>query len=279
MVIADGRAEIEELTGSSARDRSNFGAGCLSKRYWIRNSISSLPAPASTSLACPWLQLKANATLHASGDFRAGLVKGDVRLLDGRFSRRLEVIPISVVSASDDDPFRAPRFDGVFPRPFNRWGLDVSLTNDSSFFFSDTPSAGEILAELHLTGTLEYPLPLGQIKLKDVRAFLPFTTLTIPDGYLEFVEESPWIPRTGYPRDRPSARLRCPTLCLWTSRRAAVNPALRPIAAAGIAYSVVDHRHGAGCVCSSSANRSARDGWFASSRRFHAQAVVRWQRR
>ena len=71
----------------------------------------------------------------------------------------------------------------------------MSLTNDSFFFFSGTPSAGAILAELHLTGTLEYPLPLGQIKLKDVRAFLPVTTLTIPDGYLEFVEESPWIPR------------------------------------------------------------------------------------
>jgi translocation and assembly module TamB len=69
------------------------------------------------------------------------------------------------------------------------------LTNDSSFLISSTPPAGEVLAELRLTGTPDYPLPLGQIKLKDVQASLPFTTLTIPDGHLEFVEESPWIPR------------------------------------------------------------------------------------
>jgi TamB, inner membrane protein subunit of TAM complex len=194
LVIADGRAEIEGLTGA-------LGAGAF--ELWGGVSLKEVLDPqfdffftgTRIDLArVPWLQLEANATLHASGDFRAGVVKGDVRLLAGRFSRRVEVIPISAVSASDADPFRAPRFDDVFPRPFNRWSLDVSLSTDSSFFFSGTPSAGGILAELNLTGTLEYPLPLGQIKLKDVRAFLPFTTLTIPDGYLEFVEESPWIP-------------------------------------------------------------------------------------
>ena len=36
---------------------------------------------------------------------------------------------------------------------------------------------------------------MDKSNLKDARAFLPFTTLTISDGYLEFVEESPWIPR------------------------------------------------------------------------------------
>jgi hypothetical protein len=195
LAIGGGRAEIEELTGQ-------LGAGSF--ELWGGVSLKEILDPhfdffftgTRIDLArVPWLQLKANATLHAGGDFRAGLVKGDVRLLEGRLSRRLEVIPISAVSASENDSFRAPRFDGVFPRPFNRWGLDVSLTNDSSFLFSGTPPAEEILAELRLTGTLEYPLPLGQIKLNDVRAFLPFTTLTIPDGYLEFAEESPWIPR------------------------------------------------------------------------------------
>ena len=195
LVIAGERADIEELTGE-------LGGGSF--EIWGGVSLKDVLEPyfdfffTGTRVdltRLPWLQLKANCTLHATGDFRAGLFKGDVRLLDGRFSRRLEVIPILVGSASDDDSFRPPRFDGVFPRPINRWRLEVSLTNDSSFLFSGTSPAGEILAELRLTGTLEYPLPLGQIKLRDVRAFLPFTTLTIPDGYVDFVEASPWVPR------------------------------------------------------------------------------------
>ena len=195
LLIAAGRAEIEEFTGE-------LGAGSF--EIWGGMSLEDLLNPHydffftgnRIDLArLPWLQLKANATLRAIGDSRGGLLKGDVRLVDGRFARRLEVTPISLVSASEDDSWRAPRFDNLFPRPFNRWKLDVSVTNDASFVFSDRPATGEILAELRLTGTLAYPIPVGQVKLKDARAFLPFTTLTISDGYLEFVEESPWIPR------------------------------------------------------------------------------------
>ena len=74
-----------------------------------------------------------------------------MRLVDGRFSRRLEVIPISVVSASRTMTLSAHRAWSAFSQPFNQWILDVSLANDSSFF-SRTPSAGEILAEVRLTG-------------------------------------------------------------------------------------------------------------------------------
>jgi hypothetical protein len=195
LVIADGRAEIEELTGELGTGSFELWGGVSLKDVLDPHFDLFFTGTRIDLARVPWLQLKANVTLHASGDFRAGLVKGNVRLLEGRFSRKLEVIPISVGSASDDASFTPPRFDGVFPRPFNRWSLDVSLANDSSFLFSGTSPEGEILAETRLTGSLEYPLPVGQIKLRDVRAFLPFTTLSIPDGYLEFIEESPWVPR------------------------------------------------------------------------------------
>ncbi len=197
LVIADGRAELENLTGELGTGSFELWGGVSLKDAFDPYFDFFFTGTGIDLARVAWLQLKANATLHASGDFRAGLVKGDVRLLNGRFSRRLEVIPISLASASDDDSFRAPRFNGVFPRPLNRWSLDVSLTNDSSFLLASIPPAAEVLAELRLTGTLDYPLPVGQIKLKDVHASLPFTMLTIPDGYLEFVEESPWIPRVN----------------------------------------------------------------------------------
>ena len=115
LIIADGRAEIEELTGELGGGSFEVWGGVSLKDVFDPQFDFFFTGTRIDLARVPWLQLKANATLHASGDFRAGLVKGDVRLLDGRFSRRLEVIPISVVSASDDDSFRAPRFDGVFP--------------------------------------------------------------------------------------------------------------------------------------------------------------------
>jgi hypothetical protein len=48
-----------------------------------------------------------------------GLLEGDVRLREGRLSRRLEVTPLLAATA-EDDSFQMPRFDGVIPPPFSR---------------------------------------------------------------------------------------------------------------------------------------------------------------
>lgn len=66
--------------------------------------------------------------------------------------------------------------------------------NETPFLFAGSAATGEIVPDLRLTGTLARPIPVGQIKLKNARAFLPFTTVTIPEGHLEFGEGSPWIP-------------------------------------------------------------------------------------
>jgi hypothetical protein len=68
------------------------------------------------------------------------------------------------------------------------------VTNDAPLLFAGNAASGEIAPDLRLTGFLAQPVPVGQIKLKNARAFLPFTTLSIPDGHLEFVESHPWTP-------------------------------------------------------------------------------------
>jgi hypothetical protein len=105
----------------------------------------------------------------------------------------LEVTPLLAATA-EDDSFQMPRVNGIIPPPFSRWNLDVSMTNETPILFSGNASAGEIIPDLRLTGTLARPVPLGQIKLRNARAFLPFTTVTIPEGRLDFVESQPWIP-------------------------------------------------------------------------------------
>jgi hypothetical protein len=194
LAVASARAQIEKLTGE-------WGGGPFEIHGGI--SLESLLNPHydlyftgnKVGLArVPWLQLKANANLHGSGDNAGGLIKGDVRLADGRLRRKVEVTPILAGSSSEDDSFTTPRFDGLLPAPFKRWKLDVSVANDTPFLFSGNAATGEIIPDLRFTGSLAWPIPVGQVRLKNARAFLPFTTLSIPDGHLEFVEQSPWNP-------------------------------------------------------------------------------------
>jgi hypothetical protein len=91
--------------------------------------------------------------------------------------------------------FVPPPFESVVPAPFNVWKMDVWIKNDTPFLFSGNAASGEIISDLRLTGTLGNPIPVGQIELKNARVFLPLTTMTIPDGHLDFVEGSPWMPR------------------------------------------------------------------------------------
>jgi TamB, inner membrane protein subunit of TAM complex len=195
VVIASGQADIEQLTGELGEGFFAIYGGISFKDlsnphydlYFTGNQIDLV--------RLPWLQLRANASVHGSGDNSDGLVKGDVRLADGRLSRKLEVTPLLAASMAEDDAFAAPRFDGLIPAPFARWKLDVAVTNDSPILFSGSGASGEIIPDLRLTGSLGTPIPVGQITLKDARAFLPFTTITIPDGHLEFKEQNPWMPQ------------------------------------------------------------------------------------
>ena len=188
-------ATVEELTGEMGEGSFEVRGGAslenLSRPYYevfFYGSKIDLTRAAG-------LQLKANVDLYASGGDAGGLIKGAVRFVDSRFSRRLEITPLLAAPPAEDKPFVPPRFESMVPAPFNVWKVDVSIKNDTPFLFSENAASGEIIPELRLTGTLGNPIPVGQIELKSARVFLPFTTMTIPDGHLDFVESSPWMPQ------------------------------------------------------------------------------------
>jgi hypothetical protein len=188
-------ATVEELTGEMGEGSFEVRGGAslenLSKPYYELFFYGSKIQLARSA----GLELKANVDLYASGDDAGGLIKGSARFVDSRFSRRLEITPLLVARPVEDKPFVPPRFESRVPAPFNVWKIEVSITNDTPFLFSGNAASGEIIPELRLTGTLGNPIPVGKIELKNARVFLPFTTMTIPDGYLDFVEGSPWMPQ------------------------------------------------------------------------------------
>jgi hypothetical protein len=189
------QATIEEFKGEMGEGSFEVRGGAsledLSKPYYELFFYGSKIQLTRTS----GLQLQANMDLYASGGDAGGLIKGGVRLVDGRFSRRLEITPLLAAQPGHDKPFVPPRFESMVPAPFNAWKVDFSIENDTPFLFSGNAASGEIIPELRLTGTLGNPIPVGRIELKNARVFLPFTTMTIPNGHLDFVEDNPWMPQ------------------------------------------------------------------------------------
>ena len=140
------------------------------------------------------LQLKANVDLYASGNGSAGMIKGALRFDDSRFSRRVEITPLQA-PPPEEEAFSPPNFQSMVPTSIKNWQIDVSVRNDAAFSLSGNAASGEIIPDLRITGTVGNPIPVGKVELKNARIFFPSTTMTIPEGHIDFLEDSPWMPQ------------------------------------------------------------------------------------
>lgn len=140
-------------------------------------------------------RLRSDISLTAKGSNEGGRVEGSVGIVDGRLFRRLEITPLIAPSPSESArPFTAPNFSGMVPAPFDAWTVQVSIKNTTPFQIIGNIAAGEIQPDLVVTGTLGNPWPVGHVLLYGARAFLPFTTMEIREGRIDFMESNPWMP-------------------------------------------------------------------------------------
>ncbi len=142
----------------------------------------------------PGLRLRADIDLRAQGSGDAGSVTGSVAFVDGRIYRKLEITPLLVPNPLGSAGFEIPRFAGLVPLPFAAWKLDVAIRNATPFLLVGNVATGDISPELALRGTLGNPFPAGTIRLKDVLAYLPASTVRIPEGQIYFTENNPFMP-------------------------------------------------------------------------------------
>lgn len=141
------------------------------------------------------IRLRANVDLAATGDNTSGSVRGSLRFTDGRIFQRFEVTPLLFLPTEETPLELGPPFPpGTIPKPFASWNLNLKIENESPFLIQGNIASGEIEPNLTLRGTVGQPVPVGRISLKDVQAFLPFTTMNIHEGRIDFLPDSPWIP-------------------------------------------------------------------------------------
>jgi hypothetical protein len=142
----------------------------------------------------PGLRLRANLDIRAQGRGEAGSVSGAVDLIDGRIFKKLEVTPLIVQSPVSGPIFVAPVLAGLVPPPWSSWKVDVAIRNAQPFLLMGNLATGEISPDLKLRGTLGAPFMDGIVTLKNLQAYLPASTLIIPEGRILFNEQNPFMP-------------------------------------------------------------------------------------
>ncbi len=143
------------------------------------------------------LTARADANLRVAGPFNAASVTGSIALTNSRFLKNIDLIPIGLPGRPAPRP-QPPRTQEAlsFPDPPLRdWRFDVAITTKDPFLIRGNLANGAAIVNMRLVGTGLQPELTGMVRLQNVEATLPFSRLTIDQGFLYFDPGDPLNPR------------------------------------------------------------------------------------
>ena len=143
--------------------------------------------------------VRADANLRLAGPHPRPALTGSVAVVNSLFYRDIELLPIGVPfttpSAAKPPGIDPPANPAArLPAPMRDWPLDLRVTTGNPFLIRGNLARGEITADLRLRGTLGNPQPDGQVRIADLAAELPFSTLKVKRGALRFTPETGFDP-------------------------------------------------------------------------------------
>lgn len=140
-------------------------------------------------------RLRTDLDVTLQGGLDGGALRGRIGLVDGRIFQKLEITPLLQAAASEVQPMPLlPALEGLVPPPLDRWVLDLQIENATPFLLIGNLASGEIIPEIRLGGTLGQPQPSGRIILRNLFAYLPFSVVNIPEGFIYLDPLNPRVP-------------------------------------------------------------------------------------
>lgn len=191
-IFEGNRARLEQCQGTFGGGPFTMGGSVALPEFEVDLSAEGRGVLLSQDRT---LRLRADIDLHAKGRGSAGELTGNVRLVEGKIQKRLEVTPFAAPPVD-----RTPRRSAVWllgwsvPHPFRDWVLDLHIRSVEPILVRNDFMDGALIPELSFEGTLQSPVPVGRVRLRDVRAFFPFAVLDIPDATVDFFPDSPGMP-------------------------------------------------------------------------------------
>ncbi len=143
--------------------------------------------------------VRADADLRLAGEHPRPSLTGSVAVVNSLFYRDIELLPLGVPfttpSAAKPPGIDPPANPAAgLPAPLRDWPLDLRVTTGNPFLIRGNLARGEVTADLRIRGTLGNPLPDGQIRISDLTAELPFSSLEVKRGALRFTPETGFDP-------------------------------------------------------------------------------------
>lgn len=137
------------------------------------------------------LIMRANADLRLAGTFERAVLTGSASVVDSLFYRDIELLPIG-------SPFTAPAAAALpkidapakagsgVPEPFRNWGIDLRVRSENPFLIRGNFATGRVDMDLRVGGNFGAPSPKGEVRISDLKAELPFSTLNVKRGFVKF---------------------------------------------------------------------------------------------
>jgi autotransporter translocation and assembly factor TamB len=146
-----------------------------------------------------FLILRANANLRVTGTIADALVRGEVGIIDSVFFKDIELLPIgkpflSPTAASLPKVDVPAGIGVVVPAPFDAWTADISVQTTDPILIRGNLGRGRVDVGLRISGKLGDPKPSGRIRISETVARLPFSTLEVSEGYLNFTPQNGFDP-------------------------------------------------------------------------------------
>lgn len=146
-----------------------------------------------------FLILRANADLRVTGTLADAMVSGQVGIIDSVFFKDIELLPIGKPflgpAAASLPKVDVPAGIGVVvPAPFDAWTADITVQTTDPILIRGNLGRGRVDVDLRISGKLGDPKPSGRVRISEAVARLPFSTLEVQEGYLNFTPQNGFDP-------------------------------------------------------------------------------------
>lgn len=144
------------------------------------------------------ISVRANTNLKLEGTLEDALLSGEIGFVESLFYKDIDILPIGVPSSAVSE-VELPAIDSKkikleIPEPFDKWKLDVKVAMKDPLLIRGNIAGGQIEGGFRATGTLAEPSLNGTIFANKVVARLPFSTLHIQKGKINFTPGNGLIP-------------------------------------------------------------------------------------
>ena len=192
-------ATIRELRGETGG--GSFNAGGSVKFADPANPVFDLRLRSDKVLVLrdESTTVRADADVALAGPLKAARVSGAVFVTQGRFTKDVDILPLSLPGKPKPKvrSVAAPRKVSFPDPPLRDWTFDLAIKTREKdpFLVRGNIARGAASLDLRLGGTGLNPYLTGSVRIDEFRAELPASRLEITRGFVTFAQDAPFEPR------------------------------------------------------------------------------------